>query len=119
MYDIYFFITYVYKLYYFLRPKPDTPTYENVDLTKCPPRLHPKPTTPISPPTPQHSEIIHDHHFFPCSTGGMNPLLEGNNTLTLIHNYTMILIHKLVKMCISATGFTIFFRNNANRAVPN
>lgn len=54
------------------RPNLDhQPTYENVDLSKCPPPLPNKPTTPISPPTPKHTEI--EHKFFPDGP----QLLEG------------------------------------------
>ena len=40
------------------------PVYENVDLSQCPPPLHPK--TPISPPnniSPEHSKINHPFSF--------------------------------------------------------
>lgn len=66
--------------FYCYRTPIDPPTYENIDLSNCPPPLLPKskPTTPISP---KHVEI--EHKFFPDS--GIPPLFEGK-VLHIVYN---------------------------------
>ena len=74
----------ILRIPFYSRLPIDPPTYENIDLSNCPPPLLPKskPTTPISP---KHVEI--EHKFFPDS--GIPPLFEGK-VLPIVYDHRWI-----------------------------
>ena len=73
-------LIYIYTIF---RANVEVPEYANVDLSQCPPPLYPKPMTPISPPTPVHTEIRNTSPSKPLKGGVFFPdripsVFEGN-----------------------------------------